>query len=443
MSLINTEPISEATIKRAMLAFMKSYYKFRPRTGETIVNTDRIHPNGIIVDGYLEFPKEDGSPFVATFEATSAATAKEVKYTIQTNQLTWDAMAAGSILTVIVMAILWRANIITVFQTGWTGTFIVLVALFAALSGLCYYIAHPFIRYRYIPAVEQFKQYHADEQWIALSNDVFASNDDTEFLELRNQCVHFGFGLASINNDEHVNLLITPAREELFTHHRRSLKFSDNPAMVGIKNSIPVNLDRFRRSYMTQAIICGVSVIALSGLFFKQWSQRQVQYVQGGEIKHFQDLEKKLGDYQPEPNDRIINPKDAIPIKKNVADYAVATTDDKTEVGLYVYSPSEGYLTYDCARAGVRGRKYVVQDQICETFDEARNRIIKLKAFGLIANCISLKCTENATSRGYCVYYELIFNDQSSANKKAMAIKQALISLNLPSDFVKIRVLDF
>lgn len=441
MSLINIEPVSEATIKRAMLAFMKSYYKFRPRTGETIVNTDRMHPTGIIVDGYLEFPKEDGAPFVATFEATSAATAKEVKYTIQTQQLTWDAIAAGSILTVVVMAILWRANIITVFQTGWTGSIIVLVALFATLSALCYYIAHPFIRYRYIPAVEQFKQYHADEQWIALSNDVFPNNEDPEFFELRNQCVHFGFGLTSVNSDEHVNLLITPAREELFTHHRRSLNFTDNPAMVGLKNSIPINLDRFRRSYMTQVIICSISVLAVSGLFFKQWSQSSIQYV-GSESKRFQDLESKLGDYQPESNEKYINPKDVVPIKTSGRDY-VPVSNDKSEVGLYVYSPSEGYLTYDCARAGVRGRKYVVQDQICETFDEARNRIVKLKAFGLIANCISLKCTENATSKGYCVYYELIYNDQNSANKKAISIKQSLQSLNLPNEFVKIRILDF
>ncbi len=441
MSLINIEPTSEATIKRAMLAFMKSYYKFRPRTGETIVNTDRMHPTGIIVDGYLEFPKEDGSPFVATFEATSGATAKEVKYTIQTQQLTWDAMAAGSILTVIIMAILWRANIITIFQTGWTGSIIVLVALFATLSALCYYIAHPFIRYRYIPAVEQFKQYHADEQWIALSNDVFPNNEDPEFFELRNQCVHFGFGLTSVNSDEHVNLLITPAREELFTHHRRSLNFTDNPTMKGLKNSIPINLDRFRRSYMTQVIICSVSVLALSGLFFKQWSQRPIQFV-GSESKRFQDLESKLGDYQPESNENYTSPKDVVPIKTNSRDY-VKVSNDKSEVGLYVYSPSEGYLTYDCARAGVRGRKFVVQDQICETFDEARNRIVKLKTFGLIANCISLKCTENATAKGYCVYYELIYNDQSSANKKAISIKQSLQSLNLPNEYVKIRILDF
>ena len=45
---------------------MKTYYKFRPRRGETVISYDRMHASGVIVDGHLEFPKEDGAPFVAT-----------------------------------------------------------------------------------------------------------------------------------------------------------------------------------------------------------------------------------------------------------------------------------------------------------------------------------------------------------------------------------------
>ena len=95
---------------------MKTYYKFRPRAGETVISYDRMHPTGVIVDGHLEFPKEDGSYFVATFEATSAAKSAEVRYTLQRQQLLWDAFAIGSVSTVTLMLFLWVYNVWSVTQ---------------------------------------------------------------------------------------------------------------------------------------------------------------------------------------------------------------------------------------------------------------------------------------------------------------------------------------
>lgn len=54
---------------------------------------------GIIADGHLSFPMEDGQSFVATFEATSYDTREEVRYRIQSRLLIWDSLAVGSILT--------------------------------------------------------------------------------------------------------------------------------------------------------------------------------------------------------------------------------------------------------------------------------------------------------------------------------------------------------
>ena len=131
-----------------------------------------------------------------------------------------------------------------------------------------------------------------------------------------------------------------------------------------------------------------------------------------------------------------------MPYNGQAAETTPSPIDSKTEIGLYVYTPTDGYLTYDCARAGMRGTKYVVQDILCRNFEEARKRIDQLKIYGLIANCISLSCTESASS-GYCVYYDMMYNDENAAQNIAKQIKKELDDLRLPHDFIKIRVLKF
>ena len=59
-------------------------------------------------------------------------------------------------------------------------------------------MAKGFPRYRYIYAVEQFKKYHADEQWVAIGEDVFENPNDKYLKELKKQCVYNGFGLISM-----------------------------------------------------------------------------------------------------------------------------------------------------------------------------------------------------------------------------------------------------
>lgn len=71
----------------------------------------------------------------------------------------------------------------------------------------------PFVdRYHYIQAVEQFKQYQADEQWIAVGADVFESKNASELMELKDQCIKSGFGLMEVTEDLVVSIIIAPSR---------------------------------------------------------------------------------------------------------------------------------------------------------------------------------------------------------------------------------------
>ncbi len=429
---------------------MKTYYKFRPRAGETVISYDRMHPTGVIVDGHLEFPKEDGSYFVATFEATSAAKSAEVRYTLQRQQLLWDAFAIGSVSTVTLMLFLWVYNVWSVTQSGWLLS-LGLLATLLAIAVISYHIIFRTAgRYRYIYAVEQFKQYHADEQWVAIGFDVFTDGTDTNFSELKNQCVENGFGLVIVDKEEHVNLLITPAREEVFGKRRRTLKFMENPSVQNLRSFSTNNLDRFKPKFVYQMLTCVLSVAVLSGVFYRQWQLRPVKTI-FSEVSYQDSLKRLSLRLEPESDVMLFKKQDVVLKEKNVQPYDGAAmppsvnaplNEPKPEVGLYVYTPTDGYLTYDCARAGMRGTKYVVQDLLCKNFDDARKRIEQLKTYGLIANGISLSCTE-ATDKGYCVYYELMYSEERAANSKALQIKKELTELHLPNDFIKLRVLKF
>jgi hypothetical protein len=431
---------------------MKTYYKFRPRAGETSINYDMIHPSGVIVDGYLTFLKENGKPFVATFEATSAATAPEVRFRLQEKQLVWDAIAAGSILATVLMMAAWFTNFWDLTRVGWL--FSLVLPLVLAFLGVIAYqmLFRSSERYRYIYAIEQFKQYHADEQWVALSKDVFDNTSDADFAELRDQCVKNGFGLVTVDGDEHVNLLITPAREEIFGRKRHTLKFAEVPSVSGAfsdaKRLLPQNLERFQQPFLRQLAMTLFAVMMLSGLFYRSWTLRPVDFVSNE--KMYQDsMSRRALTMTPEPAAMVYNQEDVEkptkpqPYEPTAAAISNPPKSAETAVGLYVYTLNDGYLTYDCARIDMRGTKYVVQDHVYNSFDEARRRIDLLKTQDLIGNAICLTCTSNATTRGYCVYYGDFFNDVNAANQKAIDIKKELAAMGLANEFIQIRVLQF
>ena len=446
--------LSEDTIKRAAIQFLKTYYKFRPRgVGETIVSTDMETKDGIIADGYFSFPKEDGSPFTATLEATAFDVQQEVKYTLQKTRLLWDAVAVGSIVTALVMTLLWAYRYWSLSSLGWLASLILVISILAGAVFIFQQLFRYASRYKYIYAVEQFKRYHADEQWIAIGYDVFKDAEDASLKELKNQCVVNGFGLLQVEKDERLLMLISPAREEIFERHRKSFQFVNHPIAKTLHFdklnasiiAAPRNFDRFRSPFMGQVMICIASFLVLSGVFYRQWQARPVKYV--NEVALRDSLSAKAANMTGETTDDFsdrdpaaaYNSSGSLNVDPRLKTDSAPLAASKEEVGLYVYT-NEGYTAYDCSRADIRGVKYIVQDWECNTFDQAKARILKLKQYGLIANCISLKCSANG-ERGYAVYYEFMYTDFNAANMKGQKIIKELQSLDLPADFIKIRKL--
>ena len=220
-----TPGLSEDEVKRRFVPFLREFYRqrFEPMPGSEAVELDNVGEGGLVADGKMTFRKGDGSPFVCTYEATSRDKAQEVKFSVNDQYLVWDAAAFGAIAAAVLYAVFYatrREWLIDLQLEGNLGL-VIGVAMIAFL--LWFFLFRGWRKYRYIYAIEQFKQYQADEQWVAIAEDVFPSPTDPYLIELRNQCVFSGFGLAIVTAGNGVRPLANPSRLGLYGEDRQML----------------------------------------------------------------------------------------------------------------------------------------------------------------------------------------------------------------------------
>ena len=287
---------SENNIKKSALRFLKMYYRHRPRNGKTDIKVDQSTREGIIADGLLTFPQKDESPFVASVEATSFDTRNEVKFTMQHQLLNWDAFMWSCFLVAVVVLFGHYFHLFT-FQKGHIELTAVLSIFFlSTFIGYRYFFSKR-AKYRYIYALEQFRQYHVDEQWVAIGDNVFYGAEDPSFDELKVQCVRNGFGLLSIDKELNSHLVISPSRDELFGSGRKVLSFMGGDNLVKsptlnqakgfwglIKSKIgwstpDQSVLRYRRSFY-KPVFASVLMLGLIGFVaYEDLREKDVDYV--------------------------------------------------------------------------------------------------------------------------------------------------------------------
>jgi hypothetical protein len=216
--------ITEGDIKQAFIPFLKEFYKyryeFRPETAQAAIDSISTQGN-IVADGMLSFRRNDDSPFVCTYEATSFEKIEEVKYTLNTTYFLWDCLAFGGIFTSLIYAFLYARELPWLVGLGFVGNIGLLLGAFLLGFLSWYFTMQGWRKYRYIYAVEQFKQYFADEQWVVLAEDVFPAPTDPYLLELKEQCIYNGFGLALILENRSVRPIVTPTRLGIYGKDRK------------------------------------------------------------------------------------------------------------------------------------------------------------------------------------------------------------------------------
>lgn len=464
--------LNEDTIKKLGIRFLKEHYKFRPRTGNTVTSFDQESSDGIITDGLFTFISEDGSPFLATLEATSFESKEEVFFRRQEKLLAWDSAIYAAFLAVTFFALSHHYDWVTINKDGWLVTMFCLVSILAGGYWIARFFVKGFQRYRYIYAIEQFKKYHADEQWIAIADDVFDDHTNNYLEELKSQCVRNGFGLISVNSEEIARILITPSRQEVFGETRLSKKFQNRDEALQYSkrekvkgfwnrmiakitgNRSTTSVARYQRSFNSQILLGLVAVLILSGIFYKEAQEAPLAYV--NEKDYDKVLAEKKKKAKPETPDYVI---DSAYVDRNgekvkpyleVAGEGVGDTEAHWEVEFAKYfddygeqyaeiyiSTDEGkYVSYDCERFfNYEGTKYMIQEGTYENVRSARKQLIRLKKQGINAHCLWTGCL-NEEEMEFIIFVDFLFDKKKEAGVILTNFKRRF---QLEKGYLKIR----
>lgn len=325
--------LSEQAIKQAALSYFKTYYKFRPRVStEQVAQYDMVTETGAIADGYLSFQETDEKRFLATFEATAVGTKHEVEFKILKLRLFWDGAAFSAVLSLIAFAFAYIYKYIDLYQTGIFSS----VLLYILPPFIFFYLAFLLIcrqlpKYRKIYAIEQFKQYHADEQWVAIGTDVFEDKAHRQYEELKKQCIYNGFGLLEIDEALQArkviapskNLVLTKRKEQNFANQAQVTAERLNKNMQGkfkgffknLSNRLPwYRQSRFQGNYYWKHVFVMLSALALIGTIFYQ---DYLHHRPIDEIEHHEIItQNDIGNIEPEPKLYMIDTSYAPPIKE-------------------------------------------------------------------------------------------------------------------------------
>ena len=229
------QPLTTAELRAHMLHFLKHYYRFWPRSPRhpLVAGEDISSAEGLQADGFISFFDLQEQPFFVAFDVTTFAERAEVSYQLRRGLLAWEG-AAGSL---IVGAALWLGihslGYFPVLLFGLWPAIGGLVAMYIALSMPILLLLARQARYRWIPAIEQFKVYSANAQWIAISNDVFAPYEAFYFAELKRQCIRYGFGLVVVTDGERNSLVCAPSLQPLLGG-RKLVPFTNSRPLGGL-----------------------------------------------------------------------------------------------------------------------------------------------------------------------------------------------------------------
>lgn len=466
--------LTENEVKKVALGFLRFYYGRRPREESypSISKTDLQTDNGIVVDGYFSYKQPDGKIFTATLEATSADKHQELYYEPRRELLFWDSLTASLALITLGSAVLHSYAYYPLAEFGWW-YFPMLLAAIAVMAIVIWVAIQVFPRYRYIYAIDQFRAYAANEQWVAYAEDVFPPRQSGLLKELRRQCVRYGFGLIEVNGSFQAKMLVAPARgDNVFVGRRATVallpteqisrsfdRLRQQQFFRATRNQLSSRLrwlgGRKRRRlapFFNQYLITGIASCLLFFLVYQQFDHVPIRY----ETAWYHDRSRErmadtlrpetlqvdpapiylpVGDtlfkaYTPAPDreffDDLLEPRLAA-VPRALPDTAAAV-----DVRMVIKEPTaQPIFYYDCSRLELYDTTiYLLQDTFLTTLDAARRRVDDFNRFGLTGSVIWGPCLGQPAT-GYAVCAEYVFVDSLQAAERAGVLREELDTLGL------------
>lgn len=433
--------LSEENIKKSTLKLLKKYYKFLPHKGKMVTGLDIVTEEGLIIDGYIKYDIENDKQFLVAFEATSYDSSSELNFKRLGDQLRWDALAASFALGALILGVFHWYGFYPVLEFRLVPA-LVIGAFVSYLVFIFYQLVFERIsisRYRYIYAIEQFRRYDADEQWISYGEDVFPDKEDVYYKELKRQCLKYGIGLIEVDRYFVSRIILRAAKAGTVNHPRAPIDFmrvkikttgvevSKNAgrvwrALLSIRKS--KDILRYQKLPLNQIIVIVFSVLLMINILILQYLKRPIKYenkeeyfsqikADGKAEDDYVDIDTpmELGEF-----DLDLPEEEREKVFKNYR-------NPKTNV-IMLDKTNNKLIFYDCSRmSNIKEKTYIIEDKQVKTLEAAVNRINFLRKMGLSSNAISKSCFIGFAERGYVVYHEEIYTDSLKADAEALFVK--------------------
>ncbi|MBK6948579.1 MAG: hypothetical protein IPH16_11415 [Haliscomenobacter sp.] len=447
--------MTEERIIEIALRYLRGHYKYRPRVDEIAIRARLRGGQNLVADGMLSFTTPQGTPFTITFEATDYFKRDELWYKVLWPLAFWDAGAAASVVgSFSILFLHWNKHL--GLMHSWPYLFWAIAFLGAViLTLLVYKVLLPLRRYRYVYAIEQFKAYFADDQWVTFSSDVFPGYEDPLFKEVRERCIYNGFGLLEILPDEKVKLHLTPARGALAGRktrklvsfltesdwskavqgRMRSVNWRDRLGRFLVRVAKRPELDdllRFKRPIWRQLTICTLSTMLLVAVLIREYGRRPLIYEnEEAFVKRMEALSAQLEAKGPESNIPVLLDSASVwPFEKNTLPYLKLIPESLPAQARVSFT--SGYLayqsgklkTYSCDQAfqAVKG-KFVVLSGSFFDLDYLKSILFRLRENRIPVNGLWAECL--FPKRGY---YVLILEQAYSSLEEAERAQGDLIA---------------
>lgn len=469
--------LSENAIKQIALGYLKSFYRLRNRAANTATLTglDMRGANNIIADGFLHYTQEDGAVFSATFEATSQATRDEICYRPRIGHVLWDGMVFTSFLLPTFLAVAHIMGYFILVGEDFYWRLFLFLATIPAVLGVYFVLFRRLPRYRYIFAIEQFKQYPANDQWVAFGYDVFSGLPAKFREELLRQCTRYGFGLVEITAQRKPKLIMAPSMADNFVPKTKTFNFLPSGEWQKQLESLavgpwkklkqylnerlrPMQNQYFRwfpRTYYNQWSLMLVGFLALVFLVRIEYKRLPVNFP--SERGYRNQTLKAAADNRPEREYFVVDAPIAGFYDTTFQPYEMEINEEQFEaliqtegsdhadsimlppVRIITALPGqEAALYYSCNRYNRLNKTfYLLVDSIYRQQAAARRQLSNYNEKGLSATAVWPPCL-GGTGQGFLVFVDEIVQDSTTAYQLRDSLQLLLDSLDRP-----LRIMEF